>query len=327
MKWIIIFFCTIVLLVSNSAYSEEQKVIIPFGAFDPTFDTPVENWYEPPVISIQQGDIVTWINDDREGHTVTSGEGPGRFGWMGGNKFGEPDGFFDSDRFMPKESWSFTFNESGLFNYFCIIHPWMEGVVFVGETIPDYPHDSMGERIEQFPILEYTEDGLIELDITWEPNVIKTNEKISFIYQTYDPKTNSNLDKMKYDFILIQNGKEIFRDDGLTGIGGDYRNYIFEKAGPIEIRFENIQSGGTSGIESTARLPASDLSLRNIIFSAMVYDNPDKLNTDEIVIQPAKRVELKYELMVAIIIIPAGLAIFAVLYMIYGKTNKQKKTI
>lgn len=84
MKWIIIFFCTIVLLVSNSAYSEEQKVIIPFGAFDPTFDTPVENWYEPPVISIQQGDIVTWINDDREGHTVTSGEGPGRFGWMGG---------------------------------------------------------------------------------------------------------------------------------------------------------------------------------------------------------------------------------------------------
>jgi len=203
----------------------------------------------------------------------------------------------------------------------------MEGVVFVGETIPDYPHNSIGQRIEQFPILEYTEDGLIELDITWEPNVIKTYEKISFIYQTYDPKTNSNLDKMKYDFILIQNGKEIFRDEGLTGIGGDYRNYIIEKAGPIEIRFENIQSGGTSGIESIARGPASDLSLRNIVFSAMVYDNPDKQNTDEIVVQPAKRVELQYELLVAIIIGPAGLAIFVVLYMIYGKTDKQKKTI
>jgi len=31
--------------------------------------------------------------------------------------------------------------------------------------------------------------------------------------------------------------------------------------------------------------------------------------------------------MVAIIIIPAGLAIFVVLYMMYGKTDKQKKTI
>jgi len=313
--------------VFNSAYSEEVNVIIPFGAFDPSFDTPVENWYEPPVISIQKGDIVTWNNNDREGHTVTSGEGPGRFGWMGGTKFGEPDGLFDSDRFMPKDSWSFTFNESGLYNYFCAIHPWMEGIVFVGETIPDYPHDSTGQRIEQFPILGFTEDGIIELDITWEPNVIKTYEKISFIFQTYDPATNSNLDKMKYDFILIQNGKEIFRDEGLTGIGGDYRNYIFEKSGSIEIRFENIQSGGTSGIESIARSPASDLSLRNIVFSAMVYDNPDKLNTDEIVVQPAKRVELQYELLVAIIIVPAGLAVFVVLYMMYGKTDKHKKTI
>jgi len=26
------------------------------------------------------GDTVTWYNDDKEGHTVTSGEGSGRFG-------------------------------------------------------------------------------------------------------------------------------------------------------------------------------------------------------------------------------------------------------
>src|SRR3990170_361934 len=42
-----------------------------------------------------------------------------------------------------------------------------------------------------------------------------------------------------------------------------------------------------------------------------------------IVIQPAKRVELQYELLVAIITVPGALAIVAVLYMMYGKPKKK----
>ncbi len=303
----------------GNVFSEDQTVLIPFGAFDPSFDTPTENWYEPPAISIQKGDTVTWTNIDREGHTVTSGEGPGRFEWMGDDKFGEPTGYFESGRFMKGDSWSFTFNEEGIFSYFCTIHPWMEGVVIVGESIPDYPHDASGNKIEKFPLIEITSDGLVELDLTWEPHIIKTNEIISFVYQTYDPFTNSNLDKMNYDFILIQNGKEVFRDEGLTQIGGDYRKYIFEEPGTLEIRFENIQSWGTSEIQSIARVPVDDPSLRSIMFTTIVYENPDKLTTDEIVIQPAKRLELQYEILVAIIVVPSGLAVVAVVMMVYGK--------
>ena len=308
------------------AFAEEQTVSIPFGASNPKLNTPIENWYEPPVISIQKGDTISWINDDQEGHTVTSGIGPGRFGWMGDDKFGEPDGFFDSGRFMKSESWSFTFNEAGLFRYFCTFHPWMEGIVVVGESIPDYPHDSLGNKIEKFPVIEYTADGIIELDMTWEPNVIKTNEKVTFIYQTYDPATNSNLDKMKYDLILIQNGKEIYRDEGLTSVAGDYRNFIFEFPGPIEVRFENVVSWGTSGIESAARAPAAFPSLRTITFTTMVYENPDKISTDEIIVQPARRLELQYEIFVAIIVIPGGLAAVAVFMMMYGKGKIDSKS-
>lgn len=304
------------------ASAEEYFVSIPFGAYDPTFDTPVDNWFEPPVVAINAGDTVTWINDDREGHTVTSGQGTGRFGWMSGTKFGEPSGVFDSGRFLKDESWSFTFLNTGLFNYYCTIHPWMEGVVFVGESIPNYPHDANGQKIDEFPIIGYTHDGLVELDLTWEPDVILTHEKVAFIYHTYDPATNSNLDKMKYNFILLQSGVEIFRDEGLTSVGGDYRNYIFDKPGPIEIRFENIESAGSSGIESAARGPAADLSMRTIVFTAMVYDNTQKQEHHEIVVQPAKRVELQYEILILIITIPGALAIIAVLYMMYGKGKR-----
>ena len=107
-----------------------------------------------------------------------------------------------------------------LFFIFCIYFLLLTFQTTIAEeqtvSIPDYPHDSSGNKIEKFPVIDYTADGIIEIDMTWEPNVIKTNEKVTFIYQTYDPFTNSNLDKMNYDFILIQNGKEVFRDEGLT---------------------------------------------------------------------------------------------------------------
>ena len=131
---------------------------------------------------------------------------------------------------------------------------------------------------------------------------------------------------MKYDLILIQNGDEIFRDQGMTAVGGDYRNFIFEFPGPIEIRFENIQSGGTSGIESAARAPAAFPYSRTVTFTTMVYENPDVISTDEIVVQPAKRLELQYGILVAIIVLPGGLAVAAVLYMVYGKGKPAKKS-
>ena len=131
---------------------------------------------------------------------------------------------------------------------------------------------------------------------------------------------------MKYDLILIQSGDEIFRDQGMTAVGGDYRNFIFEFPGPIEIRFENIQSGGTSGIESAARAPAAFPYLRTITFTTMVYENPDVLSTDEIVVQTAKRLDLQYEILVAIIVIPLGLAVAAILYMKYGNKKIDSKS-
>ena len=74
-------------------------------------------------------------------------------GWI--TETGTPDGIFDSGQFMPGESWSYTFEETGTFTYYCIIHPWMEGIVIVESKIPDYPHDATGKELT-FPLLQYT---------------------------------------------------------------------------------------------------------------------------------------------------------------------------
>ena len=307
--------------LTPTAHAEEYFVNIPFGAFNPELNTPAEVWFDPPVLQIHAGDTITWYNDDGEGHTVTSGEGSGRFGWMDTKDLGVSNGIFDSKRFMSGDSWEYTFENTGTFDYFCVIHPWMAGVILVESIIPDYPHDAAGNPLE-FPLLQYTPDKLIEFDITWEPNVIKTFEKTKFIYQTYDAQTNSNLDKMKYDLIITQNNKIIFQDFGITQVGGDYRNFIFEDAGPIEIRFQNIVSVGTSGIESSVRGTVENPIFRTVVFNTIVYDNSEKTSADEMVIQPARRMDIYYEILVGTITIPAVMLVIIVLYMKYRKPSK-----
>lgn len=299
----------------GQAFAEEKTVIIPFGAFNPELNTPAEVWYDPPTITASVGDTITWINDDREWHTVTSGKGTGRFGWMNPNEsFGEPDDIFDSGRFMPGESWSYTFGDVGNFPYYCVIHPWMEGFVQVGELIPDYPHDASGKKLEEFPILFITPDRSVEINFSWDPKVIKTNEKVNFIYRFYDAINDLPLRKLQYDVAIIHNGNEVYRDDGaVSGAGGDYRQWIFEEPGTVIVKFRNIRAFGTVGgmeiklaEESTGRIAD---------FATIVYENPEKILITQKIVQPKETFQFYYEIAILIIIVPATMLGVIILFM------------
>lgn len=72
--------------------------------------------YSTDVLEVTVGTTVTWTNDDNMVHTVTAA-----------------DGSFDSDFIGPGETWSYTFDEVGEFNYACTPHPWMRARVIVTE--------------------------------------------------------------------------------------------------------------------------------------------------------------------------------------------------
>lgn len=325
MKFLIILSLFLILTLTPFVYAEEYIIDIPFGAYNPELNTPAEVWYDPPQMFVTIGDTITWYNDDREAHTVISGDSPGRFGWMDNKDFGIPDGIFDSGRFMPGESWPYTFDESGIFSYYCIIHPWMEGIVIIEKVIPDFPHDATGKKLE-FPLIQHTPDRNIEVDLSWDPPVIKTHEKIQFVYQFYDPRSNSNLAEMKYDFIIFQNGQEIFRDKGLSQIGGDYRNFVFTDSGSIIVRIEGIQTPSLLAEESvTVFGDVKNKEQRSVDFTTAVYNNPEKITYEAYHTKPAQRLTTYYELMIFIIIIPAILFIGAFLWLKRKPDLRQSK--
>ncbi len=78
--------------------------------------------YIPADVLVSVGDVVTWINDDNAAHTVTSGTGQDE---------DESGSDFDSGLFLAGNAFSFTFDEVGVYPYFCIVHPWKTGSVAV----------------------------------------------------------------------------------------------------------------------------------------------------------------------------------------------------
>ncbi len=70
--------------------------------------------YSVNVLTVQVGTTVTWTNEDSILHTVTA-----------------VDGSFDSGFYGEGETWSYTFTESGEFEYYCLPHPWMRAKVIV----------------------------------------------------------------------------------------------------------------------------------------------------------------------------------------------------
>jgi len=119
--------------------AEELVIPIPQGDHTRELKTVIE-WYVPINHDAETGDIVTWINGDNTGHTVTSGKGIGFLGNPDIDK-AQPDGYFDSGIILPEKSWSFTFKEKGFFEYTCTIHPWVERSITVLEPGVDVSKD------------------------------------------------------------------------------------------------------------------------------------------------------------------------------------------
>jgi plastocyanin len=70
--------------------------------------------FDPPTVTIQVGDVVTWTNQDSVAHTATA-----------------TDGSFDTGQLANGAFETVTFDTAGTFAYVCSIHPQMTGSIAV----------------------------------------------------------------------------------------------------------------------------------------------------------------------------------------------------
>jgi amicyanin len=71
--------------------------------------------FQPPEVTVEKGTLVTWVNEDSVGHTVTSNDGK----------------FSSSGSFSKGDSYQVQFNDPGTYTYHCAPHPFMKGTIIV----------------------------------------------------------------------------------------------------------------------------------------------------------------------------------------------------
>ncbi len=120
-----VLFAIVTGVVSSPAFAEPVMVSTPQGTSVPGCEETNE-CFIPYMVTVEVGGEVTWSNDDSAAHTVT-----------GGGAADGPSGEFDSSLFMAGTSFSHTFESEGEFPYFCMVHPWMVGIVTVGGAMMD----------------------------------------------------------------------------------------------------------------------------------------------------------------------------------------------
>jgi len=118
-----VLFAIVVGMTTSSAFAEPTaSVSAPQGTSVPGCEETNE-CFVPYEVTVDVGGEVTWSNDDTAAHTVTAGSAADG-----------PSGEFDSSLFMAGTTFSHTFESAGEFPYFCMVHPWMIGIVIVGEA-------------------------------------------------------------------------------------------------------------------------------------------------------------------------------------------------
>ena len=114
-------FVTAIMLSVPPAFAE--VTIIPAdGSGAPGCEETAEGCYIPEAVTVSVGETVIMSNTDTAAHTYTSG-----------TPEDGPDGNFDTSLIMTGATFEWTPDTAGEYPYFCMVHPWMQGVITVQE--------------------------------------------------------------------------------------------------------------------------------------------------------------------------------------------------
>ena len=115
--------------IAPSAFADHHAEIVTNAPGSQNNDSPCQDdntCFVPNPVTISIGGAVTWDNTDGgAGHTASYGANLSDPEW---------GSVWDSGLIMPGQSYTTpagTFDVAGSYNYFCMVHPWMQGTVIV----------------------------------------------------------------------------------------------------------------------------------------------------------------------------------------------------
>lgn len=125
-----------IVAMTPAAFADHSEVTVEaaMGSGAPGCEETAEGCYIPSTATVDVGGVVIFSNPDSAAHTFTSGDPT------------MPETvqvLFDSSLVMAGSTYEWSPTEVGDVPYFCMVHPWMQGVIIVQEVGADKDDDGM----------------------------------------------------------------------------------------------------------------------------------------------------------------------------------------
>ena len=114
-----------IVATTPAAFADHSEVTIEAaqGSGAPGCEETAEGCYIPSTATVDVGGKVIMSNPDTAAHTFTAG-----------TPEDGPSGEFDTGLLMAGNSFEYSPDTVGEINYFCMVHPWMQGLIVVQEA-------------------------------------------------------------------------------------------------------------------------------------------------------------------------------------------------
>ena len=200
-----------------AAFADHTEVTISpaSGSGAPGCEETAEGCFIPKEATMDVGGKVIFSNTDTAAHTFTSGAATDE----------TPGEVFNSSLVMAGSSYEWTPTTAGEVTYFCMVHPWMTGLIVVQEA----GHD--GEEMHTEGAASATgmlSDGT-KVEIYTSASTAGEKMEISVDFE--------DSEHVNYDIMVTQNGEEVLNDIGTHSHDGKgmHETAPLSSSDPVEI--------------------------------------------------------------------------------------------
>jgi len=233
-----------IVAMTPAAFADHSEVTIEAaqGSGAPGCEETAEGCYIPSTATVDVGGKVIMSNPDTAAHTFTAG-----------SPTDGPSGEFDSGLIMAGGLYEYSPDTVGEIPYFCMVHPWMQGLIIVQEVeAEEEVHDEgmMDDHGDDEGGMMHTEGDATATGMLSDGTVVSIWTSTPTAGEMMEISVEfEDAEHVNHDMMVTQNGEDVLHDEGAHHHDG-------------------------KGVHTTAALSSSDPVDITITFQGYGVDDP-----------------------------------------------------
>jgi len=233
-----------IVAMTPAAFADHSEVTIEAvqGSGAPGCEETAEGCYIPSTATVDVGGKVIMSNPDTAAHTFTAG-----------SPNDGPSGEFDTGLLMAGNSFEYSPDTVGEIPYFCMVHPWMQGLIIVQEVEAEeevHDEDMMDDHGDDEGEMMHTEGDATATGMLSDGTVVSIWTSTPTAGEMMEISVEfEDAEHVNHDMMVTQNGEDVLHDEGAHHHDG-------------------------KGVHTTAALSSSDPVDITITFQGYGVDDP-----------------------------------------------------